>query len=218
MRLSPERPFARLLKTLVEGMLQASLRRSLRGVYLRGEVPPGPLVLAMNHHSYFDGHLVWFLGKRHRHSLSLLVAEENLKAFPVLALAGALEAGQVREALRRLARGEWVAVFPEGAMRYPAPWAPCALGPPGSPAKLGCPSSPWPAGWPCGASSTPRPSCGQENPLPPRGTWRGPWGSSLPTWTASWPKPTPGRCQKASGKPFGGGGAWRSGCGPWWRP
>lgn len=128
MRLSPERPFARLLKTLVEGMLQASLRRSLRGVYLRGEVPPGPLVLAMNHHSYFDGHLVWFLGKRHRHSLSLLVAEENLKAFPVLALAGALEAGQVREALRRLARGEWVAVFPEGAMRYPGPLGPLRPG------------------------------------------------------------------------------------------
>lgn len=128
MRLSPERPFARLLKTLVEGMLQASLRRSLRGVYLRGEVPPDPLVLAMNHHSYFDGHLVWFLGKRHRHSLSLLVAEENLKAFPVLALAGALEAGQVREALRRLARGEWVAVFPEGAMRYPGPLGPLRPG------------------------------------------------------------------------------------------
>ncbi|GAA6750860.1 lysophospholipid acyltransferase family protein [Thermus antranikianii] len=128
MRLSPERPFARLLKALVEGMLQASLRRSLRGVYLRGEVPPGPLVLAMNHHSYFDGHLVWFLGKRHRHSLSLLVAEENLKAFPVLALAGALEAGRVREALRRLARGEWVAVFPEGALRYPGPLGPLRPG------------------------------------------------------------------------------------------
>jgi len=121
MRLSPERPFARLLKVLVERMLWASLRRSLRGVYLRGEVPPGPLVLAMNHHSYFDGHLVWLLGQLHHHPLSLLVAEENLKAFPVLALAGALEAGRVREALRRLKRGESVAVFPEGEMRYLGP-------------------------------------------------------------------------------------------------
>jgi 1-acyl-sn-glycerol-3-phosphate acyltransferase len=128
MRLCPERPLARLLKALVEGMLQASLRRSLRGVYLRGQLPQGALVLAMNHHSYFDGHLVWLLGKLHRHPLSLLVAEENLRAFPILALVGALEAHRVREALRRLARGEWVAVFPEGEMRYPGPLDPLRPG------------------------------------------------------------------------------------------
>ncbi|WP_038057149.1 lysophospholipid acyltransferase family protein [Thermus amyloliquefaciens] len=142
MRLSPKRPFARLLKALVEGILWASLQRSLRGVYLRGEVPPGPLVLIMNHHSYFDGHLVWLLGRRHRRPLSLLVAEENLRAFPILALAGALEAGRVREALRRLGREEWVAVFPEGEMRYPGPLGPLRPGAAWLSARAGVPLLP----------------------------------------------------------------------------
>ncbi|WP_114313321.1 lysophospholipid acyltransferase family protein [Thermus caldifontis] len=128
MRLEPERPFARLLKGVVEALLLQSLKGSLRGVYLQGELPSSPLVLAMNHHSFYDGHLVWLLGRLAGKPASLLVAEENLKAFPILSLVGALEASRVREALRRLRRGEWVAVFPEGVMRYPGPLGPVLPG------------------------------------------------------------------------------------------
>lgn len=128
MRLDPHRPTARLLKGIVEGLLHLSLRGSLRGVYLQGNLPYTPVVLAMNHHSFFDGHLVWLLGRLAGRPTSLLVAEENLKAFPVLSVAGALEAHRVREALRRLARGEWVAVFPEGTMGYPGPLRPLRPG------------------------------------------------------------------------------------------
>lgn len=123
-----ERPTGKALGLLVEALLLRSLKGSLRGVYLRGEAPGGPLVLVLNHHGFFDGHLVWLLGKLYRKPLSLLVAEENLKGFPVLKLAGALEAGRVREALRRLGRGEWVALFPEGEMRYPGPLGPLREG------------------------------------------------------------------------------------------
>jgi len=123
-----ERPTGKALRLLVEALVLRSLKESLRGVYLRGEAPEGPLVLVLNHHGFFDGHLVWLLGKLYRKPLSLLVAEENLKGFPVLKLAGALEAGRVREALRRLGRGEWVALFPEGAMRYPGPLGPLREG------------------------------------------------------------------------------------------
>ena len=122
------RPAGRLLRLVVEFFLLRSLKGSLRGVYLRGEAPEGPLVLALNHHSFFDGHLVWLLGRLYRRPLSLLVAEENLRGFPVLRLAGALEAGRVREALRRLGRGEWVALFPEGAMAYPGALRPLRRG------------------------------------------------------------------------------------------
>lgn len=128
MRLEPKRPLALLLKGMVQGLLHLSLKGNLRGVYLQGELPRSPLVLAMNHHSFFDGHLVWLLGRLAAKPTSLLVAEENLKAFPILTLAGALEAGRVREALRRLRRGEWVAVFPEGAMGYPGPLRPLRPG------------------------------------------------------------------------------------------
>ena len=123
-----ERPTGKALGLAVEALLLRSLKGSLRGVYLRGEAPTGPLVLVLNHHGFFDGHLVWLLRKLYRKPLSLLVAEENLKGFPVLKLAGALEAGRVREALRRLGRGEWVALFPEGEMRYPGPLGPLREG------------------------------------------------------------------------------------------
>jgi 1-acyl-sn-glycerol-3-phosphate acyltransferase len=123
-----ERPLGKLLSAIVGGFLLLSLKGSLRGVYLKGEVPKGPLVLAMNHHSFFDGHLVWLLSRQKRRMASLLVAEENLKAFPVLRLLGALEARRVREALRRLKEGAWVALFPEGEMRYPGPLGPLKPG------------------------------------------------------------------------------------------
>ncbi|SDE99056.1 Acyltransferase [Thermus arciformis] len=123
-----ERPTGKALGLVVEALLLRSLKGSLRGVYLRGEAPAGPLVLVLNHHGFFDGHLAWLLGKLYQRPLSLLVAEENLRAFPVLKLVGALEAGRVREALRRLKRGEWVALFPEGAMRYPGPLGPLREG------------------------------------------------------------------------------------------
>lgn len=142
MTLDPRRPFARFLRFLLEAMLLGSLKGSLRGVYLRGEAPQGPLVLVMNHHSFYDGHLVWLLGRRRGRPLSLLVAEENLRAFPVLALVGALEARRVREALRRLGRGEWVAVFPEGEMRYPGPLGPLRPGAAWLSAKAGVPLLP----------------------------------------------------------------------------
>jgi len=82
----------------------------------------------MNHHSFFDGHLVWLLFKVGGVRGSLLVSEENLRAFPVLRSAGALDAHRLREALRRLKSGEAVAVFPEGEMRPAGPLGPLKPG------------------------------------------------------------------------------------------
>ncbi len=138
-----ERPTGRLLRAIVEGLLLQSLKGSLRGVYLKGEDPPkGPLVLAMNHHSFFDGHLVWLLGRYYQRPTSLLVAGENLQAFPLLSLGGALRAQRLREALRRLGRGEWVALFPEGAMAYPGSLGPLRPGATYLAAKAGVPLLP----------------------------------------------------------------------------
>jgi 1-acyl-sn-glycerol-3-phosphate acyltransferase len=124
----PSRPSGRAVKAIVGALLELSLRRSLRGVYLRGAWPPPPFVLVMNHHSFFDGHLVWLLYRRMGISGSLLVAEENVRAFPMLRLQGALEAHRLREALRRLGRGEGIAVFAEGEMRAPGPLGPLRPG------------------------------------------------------------------------------------------
>ena len=138
-----ERPFGKLLARVVEGFFLRSLKGSLRGVYLQGEIPAGPFVLAMNHHSFFDGHLVWFLVKKRRgEPVSLLVARENLEAFPVLKLLGALAASRVREALRRARRGEWVALFPEADLRYPGPLGPIRRGAAWLAGRAGCPILP----------------------------------------------------------------------------
>ncbi len=113
--------WGRAVRPYVERALLRSLRNNLRGVYLKGELIPPPFVLAMNHHSYFDGHVVWLLFRRAGIRGSLLISEENLRAFPVLAAAGALSTGRLREALRRLRAGEAVAIFPEGEMRPAGP-------------------------------------------------------------------------------------------------
>jgi 1-acyl-sn-glycerol-3-phosphate acyltransferase len=118
----------RKIATFVERSFIKSLKESLRGVYIKGEIPKGPLVLAMNHHSYFDGHLIGFLAKLEGQKFNILVSEENLKAFPVLKLVGALEAGRLREALKRLKMGEWLGIFPEGKLYYPGPLGPLKPG------------------------------------------------------------------------------------------
>jgi 1-acyl-sn-glycerol-3-phosphate acyltransferase len=118
----------RKIATFVERSFFKSLKESLRGVYIKGEIPKGPMVLAMNHHSYFDGHLMWFLAKLEGQKFSILVLEETLKAFPVLKLVGALEARRLREALKRLKMGEWVGIFPEGELYYPGPLGPLKPG------------------------------------------------------------------------------------------
>lgn len=149
-----ERPTGKALRLLVEALVLRSLKESLRGVYLRGEAPEGPLVLALNHHGFFDGHLAWLLGKLCRRPLSLLVAEENLRAYPVLKLAGALG----REGSGRPCEGSgggsgWPS-SPRGRCATLGPWGPFGRG------QLACAES--------------------GGPPPPRGPKGGPPGIRAP--------------------------------------
>ncbi|MBC7098876.1 1-acyl-sn-glycerol-3-phosphate acyltransferase [Candidatus Bipolaricaulota bacterium] len=109
--------FERGLAKVVGMMLLRELKGGVRAVYLRGGFPRPPFVLAMNHHSYFDGHLIYLLFRRFGLKGRLLVSPENVAAFPVFKPLGALEANRVRAALRALKAGEVVAVFPEGDLR-----------------------------------------------------------------------------------------------------
>lgn len=109
--------FERGVAKVVGWLLLRELRGGVRGVFLRGSFPSPPFVLAMNHHSYFDGHLVYFLFRLHKIKGKLLVSRENLKAFPIFASLGALEAQRVKSAMSALKDGEVVAVFPEGELR-----------------------------------------------------------------------------------------------------
>lgn len=102
----------------LRALIRRSVRRELRGVWLRGQLPQGGAVLAPNHHSWWDGYVLgevsWTFGER----ANLLMDEVQLARFPFFRSLGVLGAGEVRPALRR-AKSEWLWVFPEGHMNAP---------------------------------------------------------------------------------------------------
>ncbi len=113
----------------IPGIVARSLRRGLVGVWARdeGALPGDGVVLAANHHSWWDGYLLYLLARRRRRPFTVLMNEAQLGRFPFLRRQGAIGAQELREALRRLAAGHLVAVFPEAALRPSGP--PAALAP-----------------------------------------------------------------------------------------
>lgn len=105
-------------------LIRRSVRRGLRGVYARGAwdaLPPGGVLLAANHHTWWDLYLAWSIGQRLKRPLSGLILPETLRQFPFFRSIGAVPTTELREVLRRLGRGELVVVFPEGELRPAGP-------------------------------------------------------------------------------------------------
>ena len=101
------------------GIIRRSLRSGLGGVYQRGsweQLRPGS-VLAANHHSWWDGYLMWLVGQRSGRTVSGLMDRAQLARFPYFGRLGMFDAGHLREALRRLDAGHVVFLFPEGGLR-----------------------------------------------------------------------------------------------------
>lgn len=109
-----------LIARALPWIIRRSLRRGLHGVHARGAwdaLPPGGVLLAANHHSWWDPYLAWVIGQRLERPLSGPMLAETLSRFPFFRPHGALATSEVREALRRLRRGEVLMIFPEGALR-----------------------------------------------------------------------------------------------------
>lgn len=104
------------------------VRRRLRGVWLRGDLPGGGFVWASNHHSWWDGFVaavvLWGRGRE----VTVLMDPVNLTRFGFLRRLGTRGTNELRDALRALERGGVVIVFPEGEMRPPGPLAPIRRG------------------------------------------------------------------------------------------
>ncbi|MDZ7799620.1 MAG: 1-acyl-sn-glycerol-3-phosphate acyltransferase [Trueperaceae bacterium] len=104
------------------------VRRRLRGVWLRGELPGGGFVWAANHHGWWDAFvavvMLWRRGRR----VCVLVDPESLAQHGYLRHAGALGTHELRAALARLRAGEVVVIFPEGELRAAGPVGPLAGG------------------------------------------------------------------------------------------
>ena len=120
------------LRTLVTGELEAWISRSLplivnrslhtglHGIWARGDwagLPAGPYILAANHHSWWDLYLIWRLRDRLKRTMTGFMDEATLAKFPFFRRQGVISRTEVRLALRRLARGDVLQIFPEGALR-----------------------------------------------------------------------------------------------------
>jgi lycopene cyclase domain-containing protein len=111
-----------LIALCLPWLIRRSLRRGLHGVYARGPweaLPQGGFILAANHHAWWDPYLAWLIGQRLERPLSGLMLGATLERFPFFRAHGALKTTEVREALRRLERGEILILFPEGELRPP---------------------------------------------------------------------------------------------------
>jgi 1-acyl-sn-glycerol-3-phosphate acyltransferase len=121
------------VRALVAALMERDLRRAFRRVCWVGplpQLPDGePVVIVTNHHSSFDGHLVWLLARRMLRR-RFLVWMEDWDRFPFFGLQGALpfptgddvrRAATMRRTRRLLAvsRSSVLAYFAEGRLHRP---------------------------------------------------------------------------------------------------
>jgi 1-acyl-sn-glycerol-3-phosphate acyltransferase len=97
------------------------VRRGLRGVWLRGQLPAGGCVWAANHHSWWDGFLASAVLGRQRRPVALLMDGDNLADYRFLAPLGVIPASQLRRALQALRQGRVLVIFPEAELRPAGP-------------------------------------------------------------------------------------------------
>jgi len=114
-------PWERLLSASFKALFRRTVQRGLRGVWVRGELPRQACVLASNHHSWWDSYLLpvllWGAGRPFR----VVVGERRLREFAFFRHLNTVSAARPRDALKVLAQGQVLVVFPEGELRPPGP-------------------------------------------------------------------------------------------------
>lgn len=123
-----QRPWEALLAGLLAALFRRTVRRGLRGVWVQGELPAGPWVLAANHHSWWDAYVLPVLLDHWRVRFRIVVSDRRLAEFSFFRGLGALEASRVRQALYALRRKEALIIFPEGELHPPGRMGPLHRG------------------------------------------------------------------------------------------
>jgi len=93
------------------------VRRGLRGVWLRGQLPPGGCVWAANHHSWWDGFLAAAVLRRQQRPAALLMDGANLSDYRFFAGLGVISTDRPRQALQSLRQGRVLVIYPEAELR-----------------------------------------------------------------------------------------------------
>jgi hypothetical protein len=110
-------PVARVMH---RGLL-SMVRRGLRGVWLRGEIPGGPFVWAANHHSWWDPFLAAVLLDRYGRTPCLIILQENLEKYGFIRRLGVFGTAELRRGLAYLDEGRVLVIYPEGELRPAGP-------------------------------------------------------------------------------------------------
>ena len=108
---------------LLRATIQRDLRRSLSGCWVYGALPERGAVLAANHTTWWDGYLLVQLGWEYGHSARIMMNAPELSRFPFLQRIGCTPPQRRRELARAAQGGEWVMIFPEGALQPAGPLA-----------------------------------------------------------------------------------------------
>ena len=105
--------------------LDRLVRRNLRGVWVRGDLPAGPAVWAANHHSWWDFFVAQAaLRAAGRADVGVLMDSANIGSRRVFGWAGAVGSDRLRAALDVPRSGGVLVVFPEGELRACGPLGP----------------------------------------------------------------------------------------------
>lgn len=97
------------------------VRRGLRGVWVRGQVPPGGCVWAANHQSWWDGFVAAAVLRQQDRAAALLMDGDNLGNFKFLTGLGVISTKRPRQGVQSLRDGRVLIVFPEGELRAAGP-------------------------------------------------------------------------------------------------
>ncbi len=115
--------------TAGEGALGVALdqlvRRNLRGIWVRGELPGRAAVWTTNHHSWWDYFAAaGALRARGQTNVAVLVDAATMQRPGVLRMAGVVLTTELRAALDKLSSGAVLVIFPEGELRPAGPVGP----------------------------------------------------------------------------------------------
>ncbi len=98
--------------------IEQLVRRNLRGVWVRGELPIGPAVWATNHHSWWDFFVATAaLRAAGRTDVGVLMAADNIGGREFFGRVGVVGTDRLRSALDMVRAGSVLIVFPEGDLR-----------------------------------------------------------------------------------------------------
>jgi hypothetical protein len=117
---------------MIDAVLRATmdrvLRRGLGAGWVRGTLPPGPVVWAANHHSWWDPFVAAGLLRRAGRQMVVLMDQASLTRYRFARHVGGFGTDELPRGTAALRAGRVLVIYPEGRLVAPGPPAPLARG------------------------------------------------------------------------------------------